>query len=66
MTGVQTCALPIWNNINHDEMTPDLEFVGGRVFDLPEEEVSIFMNIAKIGQEEIERQLRKNAETFND
>lgn len=55
-----------WNNINHDEMTPDLEFVGGRVFDLPDEEVSIFMNIAKIGQEEIERQLRKNADLFND
>jgi hypothetical protein len=51
-----------WNNINHDELSPDLEFVGSRVFDLSEEEMLIFMRIAKQGQLEIERQLLNNSE----
>jgi len=51
-----------WDNIDHDELTPDLRFVGNRVFDLNSEEQLIFMQLAKIGQEEIQRQLEKNLE----
>lgn len=51
-----------WNNINHDELVPDLEFIGRRVFELSGEELTIFMNITRLGQIEIERQLLKNYE----
>lgn len=44
----ETCyMLASWNNIDHDEMTPDLEFVGNRVFELTAEEKSIFMELAE-------------------
>jgi hypothetical protein len=47
-----------WENIDHDEKTPDLRFVGSRPFDLLVEDQQTFMILAKIGQEEIENQLR--------
>ena len=52
-------TLASWNNINHDELTPDLQFCGGRPFDLNKIELEIFMQLSLIGQKEIERQLRE-------
>lgn len=49
-----------WDNIDHDELTPDLKFVGNRVFELDSEEREAFMKLAEIGQREIERQLNLN------
>jgi len=54
--------LASWDNINHDELTPDLKFVGGRIFELNDEEKKIFLELAEIGQNEISRQLQKNKE----
>ena len=54
----ETCyMLARWNNIDHDEMTPDLEFVGNRVFELTEEEKIIFMELAERGQIYIQKSL---------
>jgi hypothetical protein len=47
-----------WDDVDHDEKTPDLKFVGSRPMELSDEEQIIFMRLAKIGQVEIERQLR--------
>ena len=46
-----------WGNMDHDEKTPDLKFVGSRPLEIDEEEWSTFLRIAKAGQSEIERQL---------
>jgi hypothetical protein len=46
-----------WDNVDHDEKTPDIRFVGPRPMELSEEEQVLFMRLAKIGQVEIERQL---------
>jgi hypothetical protein len=46
-----------WQNMDHDEKTPDLKFVGSRPLEIDEEEWSTFLRIAKAGQAEIERQL---------
>lgn len=46
-----------WGNMDHDEKTPDLKFVGSRPLEIDEEEWSTFLRIAKAGQTEIERQL---------
>lgn len=51
-----------WENMDHDEKSPDLKFVGSRPFELSEEEQLIFMNLAKKGQLHIEAVLNK----FND
>ena len=48
-------VLAYWVNINHDEKRPDLKFVGGRPFDLTKEEMVDFMDLAKCGQQEIEK-----------
>ena len=50
-------TLASWDNINHDELTPDLKFCGSRPFDLDARELKVFMQLALIGQKEIERQL---------
>ena len=47
-------VLAYWIDINHDEKTPDLKFVGGRPFELTKEEMVDFMDLAKCGQQEIE------------
>lgn len=58
--------LACWRNMDHDEKSPDLEFVGSRPFDLSEEEQAIFMKLAKLGQQEIEKQLNKfNEEDYD-
>ena len=46
-----------WSNIDHDEKCPDLKFVGNRPFDMSVEDQRTFMILAKLGQEELERQL---------
>jgi hypothetical protein len=63
----ETCyMLACWRNMDHDEKSPDLEFVGSRPFDLTEEEQSIFMKLAKQGQEHIEEILRNfNEEDYD-
>jgi hypothetical protein len=44
-----------WENIDHDELTPDLKFVGGRPFHLDKEERKVFFELAQIGQEHLEK-----------
>jgi hypothetical protein len=63
----ETCyMLACWRNMDHDEKSPDLEFVGSRPMDLTEEEQSIFMKLAKQGQEHIEEILRNfNEEDYD-
>jgi len=51
--------LACWEDMDHDELSPDLRFVGSRPMELSEEEQEIFMRVAKIGQVEIERQLKE-------
>ena len=54
----ETCyMLASWNNIDHDEMSPDLEFVGNRVFELTAEEKLVFMELAERGQNYIQKTL---------
>ena len=56
-----------WENIDHDEKSPDLRFVGARPFDLSVEDQRSFMILAKIGQEELENQLNEfNENEFNE
>ena len=47
-----------WRNMDHDEKSPDLEFVGSRPMQLTEEEWKDFGILAKAGQEHIEKVLR--------
>jgi hypothetical protein len=57
-------VLAYWIDINDDEKTPDLKFVGGRPFELTKEEMNDFMDLAKCGQQEIENIL-KNFDEYN-
>jgi hypothetical protein len=52
-------TLASWDNINHDELTPDLKFCGSRPFDLSKTELDTFMQLSLMGQKEIERQLNE-------
>lgn len=52
-------TLASWDNINHDELTPDLRFCGSRPFDLNATDLDVFVLMASIGQREIEKQLRE-------
>jgi hypothetical protein len=63
----ETCfMLASWTNMDHDEKTPDLKFVGYRPFDLTEEEQAIFMRLAKAGQDHIEEVLNEfNEEDYD-
>jgi hypothetical protein len=58
--------LASWENMDHDEKTPDLKFVGSRPMDLTEYEWIIFMRLANAGQTEIQRQLNKFNEEDHD
>jgi hypothetical protein len=58
--------LASWTNMDHDEKSPDLKFVGSRPMDLNEEEQSIFMKLAKSGQEHIEKCLNEFNEEDHD
>ena len=51
--------LASWTNMDHDEKSPDLKFVGSRPMDLSPEERAVFMKLAKEGQEHIEKVLHK-------
>jgi hypothetical protein len=58
--------LASWENMDHDEKTPNLKFVGSRPMDLTEYEWIIFMRLANAGQTEIQRQLNKfNEEDYD-
>jgi hypothetical protein len=48
-------VLASWNNMDHDECTPDLEFTGNRPFELGYEEFKEFWTVAKNCQQHIER-----------
>ncbi len=63
----ETCyMLASWTNMDHDEKSPDLKFVGSRPMDLTEEEQMIFMKLAKAGQDHIEKCLIKfNEEEYD-
>ena len=50
-------TLANWDNLDHDELTPDLKFCGSRPFDLSKEDMDIFIQISALAQKEIERQL---------
>lgn len=50
-------VLAYWENLDHDEKSPDLKFVGTRPFDLTQEERLIFMDLAEVCQSEIMEQL---------
>jgi len=51
--------LASWTNMDHDEKSPDLVFVGSRPLDLTEEEQLVFMKLAKEGQAHIQNVLHK-------
>lgn len=51
--------LAMWENIDHDELTPDLKFVNARPINLNKQEQKIFFELAKIGQEHIEKILNE-------
>lgn len=53
-------TLAYWVDIDNDEMSPDLKFVGSRPFMLDPQEKLYFMQLAEIAQAEIEKQLREN------
>jgi len=58
--------LASWSNMDHDEKSPDLKFVGSRPMDLNEEEQMIFMKLAKAGQEHIQEVLNNfNEEDYD-
>lgn len=57
-------VLAYWDNLDHDERTPDLKFVGSRPFDLTKDEQAVFMDLAAICQEEIEEQLNNFNEDY--
>ena len=58
--------LASWTNMDHDEKSPDLKFVGSRPMDLTEYEWIIFMRLANAGQIEIQRQLNNfNEEDYD-
>ena len=42
-----------WDDINHDECSPDLRFCGGRPFELTNEEILAFMELSEIGYRHI-------------
>ena len=56
----ETCyVLAYWVDIDHDERTPDLKFVGSRPMELNESELKAFWDCVKIGQKHIEDVLDK-------
>jgi hypothetical protein len=55
-------VIAYWVDMDHDEMSPDLKFVGSRPFELDPQEKVYFMQLAEITQKEIENQLRQNEE----
>jgi hypothetical protein len=52
-------VLASWNNMDHDECTPDLEFVGSRPFELDDEELKAFWIVAKNCQRHIQKVLEE-------
>ncbi len=51
--------LASWENLDHDECTPDLRLVGNRVFELTPAEQMTFLQLASIGQTHLETLLTK-------
>lgn len=48
-------TLASWNNMDHDEKIPNLSFCNNRPFELAQEDQIIFMQLAKIAQDHIEK-----------
>lgn len=62
---VEFCyMLASWENMDHDELTPDLSFVSNRPLQLSDEEREVFFRIAKFTQNHIEEELEKNCKKF--
>lgn len=55
----ETCyVIAYWVNMDHEELTPDLQFVGMRPFELKTQtETLVFMELAKAGQYRIQGEL---------
>jgi hypothetical protein len=64
----ETCyVIAYWVNMAHDELTPDLQFVGMRPFELETQtEILLFMELAKAGQYRIENELQNYKGDEND
>lgn len=56
-------TLAYWVDMDHDELSPDLKFVGNRPVKLSKEEQQVFMQLAELGQAHIEKELE---EFYND
>ena len=55
-----------WENMDRDEKTPDLQFCGSRPLDLDAHEQFLFMQLAKEGQEHIQKVLNNfNEEEYD-
>lgn len=54
--------LASWKNIDDDELSPDLQFVNSRPFELDKEGQKVFWELAKLGQEHINTELKKFVE----
>lgn len=52
-------TLASWVDMDHDECSPDLKFVGGRPFDLDATETAEFWVLVKDAQTHIEKELHK-------
>lgn len=55
-------VLAYWTNLDNDEYSPDLKFVGPRPFELNEHDTLLFMEMAKIGQYRIQSELQAFAQ----
>ena len=61
-------VIAYWVNMDHEELTPDLQFVGMRPFELETQtETLVFMELAKAGQYRIKSELQnyKEDEKYN-
>lgn len=59
-------TLAAWTNMDHDELTPDLKYIGNRPFELNEEELKAFMELARRGQEHIQKILEESYKSGED
>ena len=58
-TAPKSCyVIAYWTDLDNDECSPDLKFVGSRPFELNEHDTLLFMEMAKIGQYRIQSELQ--------
>ena len=65
---IEMCyVIAYWVDMDHDELTPNLQFVGMRPFELETQtETLLFMELAKAGQYRIENELQNYKRDEND